>query len=114
MAVATIVMSRAQRNMDNSNATVIMKSGKAEGKSEVSMRDSSRVRESAGTPPSSLSTISFSVRATSSLDCGRGVGLERSEEEVEAVEEAEVVAAMVGLSCLQTAISKSVIEILAI
>lgn len=41
MAVATIVMSSAQRKMERRSAIVIIASGKADGKSAVSILDSS-------------------------------------------------------------------------
>jgi len=79
--------------MESIKAAVIMANGKADGKSEVSMRDSSLSRSPAEMPPSSLAMISFSLRSAPSV-CwdayGKGVDLDRSSEDVA---DAEVVMA---------------------
>lgn len=94
MGICGAALPSAHKKMDNMRATVIIASGKADGKSEVSMRDSSLPRESLRSA-SCCSTTSFSLRSfpmksfpsilVTSAVVGTPVcweGLERSDEEV--------------------------------
>ena len=108
MAVATMVMSRAHRKIDSIRATVIMMSGKAVGKSAVLIRDNSRLRSSALAPLFSSSMTSFSLSVGSALGSGvygKGVGLDRSDDEVDTLGDESVPATIVG-ALLSEAISK--------